>query len=130
MRRLKVVSSLLFLIISVVSRSDAAEPRKLTFAYSSVGPMAAGVWMAKEAKIFEKYGLATDVIFISSGPVVVQALLSGDLQGASAASNAAIAAILSGAPLALAPPPINLITACSYSRKSVESKTCAARPWA
>ena len=72
---------------------------KLRFAYSSVGPMAAGVWMAKEAKIFEKYGLQADVLFISSGPVVVQALLGGDLQGASAASNAAIAAILNGAPI-------------------------------
>jgi ABC-type nitrate/sulfonate/bicarbonate transport system substrate-binding protein len=82
-----------------VSQSIAAEAKKIVFAYSSVGPMAAGVWMAKEAKIFEKYGLQSDVIFISSGPVVVQALIGGDLHGASAASNAAIAAILSGAPI-------------------------------
>lgn len=61
--------------------------------------MAAGVWMAKEAKLFEKYGLQAEVVFISSGPVVVQALLGGDLQGASAASNAAIAAMLNGAPI-------------------------------
>ena len=87
------------MLLLIAARSDAAEPRKLVFAYSSVGPMAAGVWMAKEAKLFEKYGLAADVIFISSGPVVVQALISGDLQGASAASNAAIAAIINGAPI-------------------------------
>jgi ABC-type nitrate/sulfonate/bicarbonate transport system substrate-binding protein len=95
----KLVSLILLILILSAARSDAAEPRKLALAYSSVGPMAAGVWMAKEAKIFEKYGLQTDVIFISSGPVVVQALISGDLQGASAASNAAIAAIINGAPI-------------------------------
>jgi ABC-type nitrate/sulfonate/bicarbonate transport system substrate-binding protein len=72
---------------------------KIRFAYSSVGPMAAGVWMAKEAKLFDKYGIQADVVFISSGPVVVQALLGGDLQGASAASNAAVAAMINGAPI-------------------------------
>jgi len=77
----------------------AGAQNKIRFAYSSVGPMAAGVWMAKEAKIFDKYGIQADVVFISSGPVVVQALLGGDLQGASAASNAAIAAMMNGAPI-------------------------------
>ena len=101
MRKLSLVLRLLLLLLLllIAAHSEAAELRKLAFAYSSVGPMAAGVWMAKEAKIFDKYGLQADVLFISSGPVVVQALLGGDLQGASAASNAAIAAILSGAPI-------------------------------
>ena len=48
---------------------------------------------------FEKYGINTELIFISSGPVVVQALIRGDLQGGLAATNAVIAAVLAGAPL-------------------------------
>jgi NitT/TauT family transport system substrate-binding protein len=75
-----------------------AQPRS-KFAYSSVGSMATAVWMAKESGAFEKYGLQTDIIFISSGPVVVQALIGGDLLGGSAASNAVINAILNGAPI-------------------------------
>ena len=47
------------------------------FAYSSVGSMATGVWMAKESGALDKYGLQSDIIFISSGPVVVQALIGG-----------------------------------------------------
>jgi NitT/TauT family transport system substrate-binding protein len=72
---------------------------KMTIAYSSLGPMATGVWMAKDSGAFDKYGLQTDIIFISSGPVVVQALIGGDLQAGSAATNAVINAILNGAPI-------------------------------
>ena len=61
--------------------------------------MATGVWMAKDSGAFEKNGIQADLIFISSGPVVVQALIGGDLHGGSAATNAVVNAILSGAPI-------------------------------
>jgi len=77
----------------------AAESKKIVFAYSSIGPMATGVWMAKESGAFEKYGLQGDIILITSGPVAVQSLIGGDLQFVSAASNAVINAILNGAPI-------------------------------
>ena len=83
----------------VVSRSFAAESKKIVFAYSSIGSMATGVWMAKDSGAFDKYGIPADIIFISSGPVVVQALIGGDLQVGSAASNAVINAVLNGAPI-------------------------------
>ena len=79
--------------------AGAAEPRRITLGYSSIGPMATGFWMAKEIGAFEKQGLQAEILFISSGPVVVQALIGGDLQGASAASNAVINAVLNGAPI-------------------------------
>ena len=82
-----------------VSRGFAAESKKIVFAYSSIGSMATGVWMAKEVGAFDKYGIPCDTIFISSGPVVVQALIGGDLQGGSGASNAVINAVLNGAPI-------------------------------
>jgi NitT/TauT family transport system substrate-binding protein len=83
----------------VVSRGFAAESKRIVFAYSSIGSMATGVWMAKEIGAFEKYGIPCDTIFISSGPVVVQALIGGDLHGGSGASNAVINAVLNGAPI-------------------------------
>jgi NitT/TauT family transport system substrate-binding protein len=82
-----------------VSRGFTAESKKIVFAYSSIGSMATGVWMAKEVGAFDKYGIPCDTIFISSGPVVVQALIGGDLQGGSGASNAVINAVLNGAPI-------------------------------
>ena len=83
----------------IVAYCAAHAQSRAKFAYSSVGSMATGVWMAKESGALEKYGLQSDIIFISSGPVVVQALIGGDLLGGSAASNAVINAVLNGAPI-------------------------------
>ena len=94
----RVVLGLVVLLFFVVD-GYAAEIEKLTLGYSTVGPAGTGLWMAKEIGAFEKYGINADLIFISSGPVVVQALLGGDLQGGLAATNAVIAAVLGSAPL-------------------------------
>jgi ABC-type nitrate/sulfonate/bicarbonate transport system substrate-binding protein len=91
--------ALALLVSAMISRGLAAESKKIVFAYSSIGPMATGVWMAKESGAFEKNGLQSDIILITSGPVAVQSLIGGDLQFVSAASNAVINAILNGAPI-------------------------------
>jgi NitT/TauT family transport system substrate-binding protein len=96
---MKAAVFMLLLCVCDQAGSRVEAQNRITFAYSSVGSMATGVWMAKEAGAFDKYGLACDTIFISSGPVVVQALIGGDLHGGSGASNAVINAILNGAPL-------------------------------
>ena len=95
--RLMLMASL-FLVVSFYACAASAET-KMTIAYSSIGPMASGIWMAKESGAFEKYGIQADIILITSGPLAVQALIGGDLQAVSAASNAVINAILSGAPI-------------------------------
>src|ERR1043165_1344740 len=86
-------------LVLLVHSGFAAESKKIVFAYSSIGSMATGVWVAKDSGAFDKYGIPADIIFISSGPVVVQALIGGDLQVGSAASNAVINAVLNGAPI-------------------------------
>ena len=104
--------------------TGAAAQTRTKFAYSSIGSMATAVWTAKESGAFDKYNLQSDIIFISSGPVVVQALIGGDLLGGSAASNAVINAVLNGAPIvASVARPIGRTTVCLSSRKSVAWKT-------
>lgn len=95
----KVPRLVLLLALYVISSGVAAAQTKMTMAYSSIGPMATGVWMAKESGAFDKYGIQADIILITSGPVAVQALIGGDLHVVSAASNAVINAILNGAPI-------------------------------
>jgi ABC-type nitrate/sulfonate/bicarbonate transport system substrate-binding protein len=89
----------LLLVCVSASAGAAAEPKKVVFGYSTIGAMAAGAWMAKEIGAYEKYGVDAELIYISSGPTVVQALLGGDVTGGIAATNAVIAAVLRGAPL-------------------------------
>ena len=83
----------------VFAHTAAHAQTRMTVAYSSIGPMATGIWMAKESGAFDKYGLQADIILITSGPVSVQSLIGGDLHAVSAASNAVINAIVNGAPI-------------------------------
>jgi NitT/TauT family transport system substrate-binding protein len=72
---------------------------KVSVAYAAISPVFAGVWMAKEIGAFEKQGLKSDLVYISSGSITVQAMVGGNLDMSIAASNAVISAILHGAPL-------------------------------
>ena len=78
---------------------NAAERAKLTIGYSSTGPTGVGLWVAKDIGAFDKHGVDPHLVFISSGPVIVPALIGGDVQAAVAGANAVIAAVLGGAPI-------------------------------
>jgi ABC-type nitrate/sulfonate/bicarbonate transport system substrate-binding protein len=90
---------MMVLVLLSVRYGETAELKKFTLGYSTVGPAGIGLWMAKEIGAFEKYGIDAELIFVSSGPVVVQALLGGDMKAGLAATNAVTAAVLAGAPL-------------------------------
>ena len=85
--------------IFLVGHGDGAEKARITLGFSSIGPTPTGLWMAKDIGAFDKYGVDPSLIFISSGPVVVPALLGGDLQAGVAGAGAVIAAVLGGAPI-------------------------------
>src|SRR4030095_15315170 len=76
------------LILLSARDGETAELKKFTLGYSAVGPAGIGLWMGKEIGAFEKYGIDAELIFVSSGPVVVQALLGGDMKAGLAATNA------------------------------------------
>ncbi len=71
----------------------------IKFGTSALSPTMAGVWMAKESGAFERHGINAELVYISSGAMVVQALVGGSVHAALGASNAVIAAILKGAPI-------------------------------
>jgi NitT/TauT family transport system substrate-binding protein len=90
---------ILGLLLLIATDGKTAELRKFALGYSTVGPAGIGLWMAKEIGAFDKYGIDAELIFVSSGPVVVQALLGGDMKAGLAATNAVTSAVLAGAPL-------------------------------
>jgi ABC-type nitrate/sulfonate/bicarbonate transport system substrate-binding protein len=97
--RIPISIGLLLFFLWIARPGAAADIKKLKFGYSTLGPAGTGLWMAKEIGAFERHGIDADLIFISAGPIVVQALIGGDLQAGLAATNAVIAAVSGGAPL-------------------------------
>jgi NitT/TauT family transport system substrate-binding protein len=98
-KRLKVATTSGLMALSLLTATQAAERNKLTIGYSSTGPTAVGLWTAQEVGAFNKYGVDANFVFISSSPVMVPALIGGDVQCAIAGANAVIAAALGGAPI-------------------------------
>jgi len=99
-RQAKLLKRIFFVLFALLAaQGDAAERAKLTLGYSSTGPTGVGLWVAKDIGAFDKYGVEPNLVFISSGPVMVPALIGGDVQAAVAGANAVIAAVLSGAPI-------------------------------
>ena len=88
-----------FFVLAQLSLAAELTREKIAFAYAAISPSMAGVWMAKESGAFERRGINAELVYISSGAVVVQALVGGSLHAALGASNAVIAAILKGAPI-------------------------------
>ena len=83
---------LAFMIVSSVQAKD-----RLAIGYSSASGVFAGLWVAQEGKIFEKYDIDSRLVLIASGSLMVQAMLGGDLSIAGAAGSAAVDASLGGA---------------------------------
>ena len=99
-RQTKLLKRIFFVLFALLAaQGDAAERAKLTLGYSSTGPTGVGLWVAKDIGAFDKYGVEPNLVFISSGPVMVPALIGGDVQAAVAGANAVIAAVLGGAPI-------------------------------
>ncbi len=89
----------LFFLLLTPGLSTAQSPLKVSVAYAAISPIFAGVRMAQEIGAFEKHGLKSELVYISSGSITVQAMVGGNLDMSVAASNAVVSSILRGAPL-------------------------------
>jgi NitT/TauT family transport system substrate-binding protein len=93
---------ILFLaFLMAVAPSWLSAQTKLKVAYpTTVGSMAV-VWVAKEAKLFDKHGLEVELIYVAGSSRVVQAMLAKDIPISEIAIPAVIQANLAGADLVM-----------------------------
>ena len=87
------------MVLALIGKMDFSVEAKdrLANGYSSASGVFAGLWVAQEGKIFEKYDIDSHLVLIASGSLMVQAMLGGDLPIAAAAGSAAVDASLGGA---------------------------------
>jgi ABC-type nitrate/sulfonate/bicarbonate transport system substrate-binding protein len=85
---------LLFMLFLTWAVAGAQEKKIQPFrvSYSSITATRAPLWIAKEMKIFEKYGLDVAPIHIASGSASYSALLARDVHVVSDTASAAVAA--------------------------------------
>jgi len=99
----KKLTHAIWLSLILIAALPGLTPAKdrLPNGYSSASGVFAGLWVAQEAKLFEKYDIDSHLILIASGSMMVQAMLGGDLPIAGAAGSAAVDASLGGADIVM-----------------------------
>jgi NitT/TauT family transport system substrate-binding protein len=70
----------ILLLFGISEALAATGAGKIIIAQSAVVTEVLPLWIAKEQKFFEKYGLQAEVVLVKSTPMVAAALLSGDVQ--------------------------------------------------
>src|SRR2546422_11080184 len=81
---------LIVLLLQGVALSQT--PSRVMSGYAAISGPHAVLWMAREAGLFEKNGLRTDVAYIRSGSTMSQTLVAGEIQMAQMGGPAMLAA--------------------------------------
>ncbi len=98
-----------FALAFLSSRLDAAE--RIYTAYFSPAPGASAViWVAKEARLFDKYGLDVAPVLIPSSVRTLQAVLAGESAIAESAGPAVVSARLAGGDVVAIAGSVNILT--------------------
>lgn len=92
MKKLFFRSLLLALVVAIWSAEvfSQSSSKNLRIAYSVISGSSFPVWIAKETKLFEKYGLNADLVYIPSGSLSLQAMLGGNIHLIATASAPSI----------------------------------------
>ena len=90
MLRLKLKIILLILGFFYSAAPGAAQSLKVPFA--ALSPTYAPLWIADHAGFFKKHGLDVQLVYISSGSVIIPAILSGQVDIANMSSAPALTA--------------------------------------
>ncbi|HEY6200475.1 MAG TPA: ABC transporter substrate-binding protein [Candidatus Binatia bacterium] len=93
MRRLEVMTMLLVMLLSPLA---AEAQTRIRVAVSTATPHNTPFWVAKDKKIFDKYGLDVQMIFVAGGALVAQMLAAGEIQVAANAPAALVSLVASG----------------------------------
>ena len=91
-------------VVLVFSKSAPAQSSKLSqlkLAVSTATPHNTPLWVAKDKKIFEKYGLDVQMLFVMGGSLVSQMLAAAEIQVAANAPAALVSLIAGGADIAM-----------------------------
>jgi NitT/TauT family transport system substrate-binding protein len=92
--------SILF-ALSASALAQSAKPHQLRLAVSTATPHNTPLWVAKDKKIFDKYGLDVQLIFVMGGALVTQMLAAGEIQIAANAPAALLGLVAGGEKIAM-----------------------------
>lgn len=111
---------LLLSLFALRVNSQAAD--KVRFAYISDSPgSSAPYWVAKEAGIFKKYGLDTELIFINGSTRGVQSMIAGEIDFAGAVGTSAMNGAMAGGDVVIVDSLVNTLPYYIIGKPEIKS---------
>ena len=117
----------ILLLLLLISQSAFAQTDKKTpvsLIYEAIAATNATLWLAEDARLFEKYGLDAKIVN-ARGAVPVQALVSGSVEFGAFSGSSAIAAILAGSDIVLVAAKGNFAVMSFWVRRDSPIKSLA-----
>jgi len=105
--------------ISAESSRQAGAAEKINASYGAISGSMAQTWVAKEAKLFEKYGLDLNLVYISGGPRSIMSLIGGSVEFVNHSGMPALEAFQRGADTALIASPMNQLEHSLVVQKNI-----------
>ena len=99
--RVGVFSILLAFLMADLSQAQSSRPQQLKVAVSTATPHNTPLWVARDKKIFDKYGVDLQLIFVMGGALVSQMLAAGEIQVAANAPAALLSLIANGVDISM-----------------------------
>src|SRR5437870_1885956 len=111
----------LVLLTSFAAPRDADAAEKINASYGAISGSMAPIWVAKEAKLFEKQGLDLNLVYIPGGPRSIMSLIGGSVQFVNHSGMPALEAYQRGADTALIASSMNQLEHAVVAQKSITS---------
>src|SRR5438445_13901848 len=99
----------------------AATPEKINASYGAISGSMAPIWVAKEAKLFDKQSLDLNLVYIPGGPRSIMSLIGGSVQFVNHSGMPALEAYQRGADTALIASSMNQLEHAVVAQKSITS---------
>jgi ABC-type nitrate/sulfonate/bicarbonate transport system substrate-binding protein len=99
----------------------AAPLEKVNASYGAISGSMLPIWVAKEARLFEKHGLDLNLVYISGGPRSIMSLIGGSVQFVNHSGMPALEAYQRGADTAMIASPMNQLEHSLVVQKNITS---------
>ena len=120
--RVSVIVLLALLAAGAVSANAyAATQEKINASYGAISGSMLPIWVAKEARLFEKHGLDLNLVYISGGPRSIMSLIGGSIQFVNHSGMPALEAYQRGADTAMIASPMNQLEHSLVVQKNITS---------
>src|ERR671911_2388405 len=99
--------------------ADAAQTKKVRLAFSALAYANPPFWIAHDLKIFEKYGLESEIVYVG-GARPIQAMLGGSIDVSQVGGAAAVSAAAQGAEVAILGTVFNRLTFAVHASPQIK----------